>query len=305
MPDPTKCEPQLTYENACPGIVCGWSVEQPCAADGGALGDAGESCESLCLAVPVYDGGAQTFACSLAPTADGRGVTAQCSALNGLCIGGRAPRGFTPRDARAASESAAYLARMAQLEAASVDAFHALAADLARLGAPKRLLAAVRAAARDEVRHARMVGSMAERFGGCRIPVTVPATSARSAEEIALENAEEGCVRETFGAAIAAVQAERADDPLVRRMMCIIAREELTHAALAWRVARWLDARLDAAARRRVRDARVGALRTLSSAIRDGQPREGALGLPDGRATRAVLGAMWRALATGELERAA
>jgi hypothetical protein len=194
---------------------------------------------------------------------------------------------------------------MAQLEAASVDAFHALHADLARLGAPKRLLAAVRAAARDEVRHARMVGSIAKRFGARRVPVSVPAAGARSVEDLAIENAEEGCVREAFGAAIAALQAERADDPRVRRLMSIIARDELGHAALAWRVARWLDAGLDGPARQRVRDARVRALRALSSSICDGQSREDALGLPDGRATRTVLEAMWHALATGELDRAA
>jgi hypothetical protein len=194
---------------------------------------------------------------------------------------------------------------MAQLEAASVDAFHALYADLARLGAPRDLLAAVRAAARDEVRHARMVGSMAERFGACPPPVSVAPAPARSAEELAIENAEEGCVKEAFGAAVAASQAQRARDPQVRKMMRVIARDELGHAALAWRIAEWLDARLDADARHRVREARVRALIALSAGIHDEQPPQDALGLPDGRATRVMLESMRPALASGRLDRAA
>jgi hypothetical protein len=194
---------------------------------------------------------------------------------------------------------------MAQLEAASVDAFDALYADLARLGAPRGLLAAVRAAARDEVRHARMVGSMAERFGACPPPVSVAAAPARSAEELAIENAEEGCVKEAFGAAVAAAQAQRARDPRVRKMMRAIARDELGHAALAWRIAAWLDARLDADGRHRVREARVRALRALSAGILDEQPRQDALGLPDGRATRLMLERMEPALASGRLARVA
>ncbi len=85
------------------------------------------------------------------------GITYYCNGT--CCIGGRAPRGFVPRCDCTASPHAARLAQMAQLEAASVDAFDALHRDLARVGAPRALLAAVRSAARDEVRHARRVGS--------------------------------------------------------------------------------------------------------------------------------------------------
>ena len=51
--------------------------------------------------------------------------------------------------------------------------------------------------------------------------------------EIARENAEEGCVRETFGALLAAHQAAYACDPEVREVMTRIAGDELRHAALA------------------------------------------------------------------------
>jgi hypothetical protein len=193
---------------------------------------------------------------------------------------------------------------MAQLEAASVDEFLALHADLARLGAPRAMLARVRAAARDEVRHARTVASLAARFGAQPCTVSVPLAVPRSAEELAIENAIEGCVRETFGAAIAALQAERALDPGVRAAMRSIARDELAHAALAWRIARWLDATLDAGARERVAAARLGALRQLASTTDGARGGLDALGLPDGRVARIVLERMWSALASGDLARA-
>lgn len=204
----------------------------------------------------------------------------------GCCIGGRAPRGFVPVKAPAMSTRAARLAYMAQLEAASVPAFRALHADLARLRAPRRLLSAVRAAARDEVRHARAVGRAAERFGA-RVPRALVAPMApRTLEQLAIENAEEGCVRETFGAAIAAVQAERATDGAVRCIMRVIAREELRHAALAWDIARWLDAKLDGAGRARVRDAREAALKGLRTELASLGAGDSVLGLPDARFLR-------------------
>jgi hypothetical protein len=231
---------------------------------------------------------------------DGGGIAINCS-TGSCCVAGRAPRGFSPRPGRAASVHGAYLARMAQLEAASVDAFHALHDDLARLGAPRRLLAAVRTAGADEVRHARDVGRAAARFGASVPCVRVPPIAPRSLEQLALENAREGCVEETFGAAIAAVQAERATDPAVRRLMRVIAREELRHAALAWRIADWLDARLDAAGRARVGGARREAIDALRASVVGAGTGDAVLGLPDAASTRAVLDRMTEALATGEL----
>jgi len=291
--DPTRCEPQLTYEqpNWC------WNFEQPCFGEGGSV-DAGDPC-AVCttmvdgsLAGPV-DASVQ---CSTQVTANGRGIMIYCG---GCCVGGRAPRGFVPVRAQARSQRAARLADMAQLEAASVPAFRALHADLARLRAPRRILSAVRAAARDEVRHARAVGRAAERFGA-RVPrARVAPTAPRTLEQLAIENAEEGCVRETFGAAIAAVQAERATDGAVRCIMRVIAREELRHAALAWDIAGWLDAKLDGAARARVRDAREAALERLLTELASLGAGDPVLGLPDARSSGALLECIRKPLACG------
>ena len=194
------------------------------------------------------------------------------------------------------------LATMAQCEAASVDAFESLHADLARLGASRSLLRAVSAARNDEIRHARVVGKMAERFGA-RLPrKQAGGTGSRSLQDLAVENAEEGCVRETFGAALASVQASRARDPDIRRMMIAIAKDEGKHAALAWRIADWLETRMEPEERLCVKNARLAAMAALEREL-SGQDQENErLGLPDRRGQLAALEAMREAIETGDLK---
>jgi hypothetical protein len=62
-------------------------------------------------------------------------------------------------------------------------------------------------------------------------------TRARSLDAVACENAVEGCVHETFGAAVAVMQSERAREPSCRDAMKRIAADEIRHAELAWAVA--------------------------------------------------------------------
>jgi len=66
----------------------------------------------------------------------------------------------------------------------------------------------------------------------------------RDLEEIALENAVEGCVRETFAGVAATYKAAHAGDAGIAAAMRIIAQDETRHAALAWDVAAWLDGKL-------------------------------------------------------------
>lgn len=306
--DQTKCVPQLQSESTLTGAtgMCMMTVEQPCfgdagVADGAVTDDGGDDASNTpdpCAPCrPFTDAGNVVSGfCSTILTSDNKGFVTSCGQC---CIGGRSPRGFRPRPARTRSARAARLAAMAQVEAASVDAFHALHTDLAALGAPRRILSAVRAAAKDEVRHARAVGRAAERFGA-RVPCArVPLIARRSLEQLAIENAEEGCVREAFGAALAAVQSARAADARVRRMMRVIAREELRHAALAWDIDRWLHARLDADSRARVRGARVAALEKLRSELAAAGQGDSVLGLPAASSSLALLQRMWNPLASG------
>ncbi len=86
--------------------------------------------------------------------------------------------------------------------------------------------------------------------------------------DVALENVVEGCVRETFGAAVAAHQAVAASDPDVRELMAAIADDEAGHAVLAFRVRAWADGQLTRAGRHQVAAAARSAIETLASADR-------------------------------------
>jgi hypothetical protein len=186
----------------------------------------------------------------------------------------------------------------AYLEAASVRAFDWLEDELSAHGAPERLQARARRAARDEVRHARVIRSFAER-AGARVPsLRVKAARARSLEAMAVENAVEGCVNETLGAAFALHQARRARERGFRATMRRVADDEVRHAELAWAVARWVEGQLSPAARDRVRRAKARAVeRALRSACR---PTHIAvvtqLGVPTPREARAIALALARTL---------
>ena len=302
--DPTCCEPQLggVFAHAADAGVgegCAYLVEVPC---GAGEVDAATGCPSWCSSAL----GGQ-WECEATDTTgfDAGSAPSVVCIVRGGCGTGRPPRGFVPRPASGPSALGRELARMAQLEAASVVAFEALHDDLARLGAPPSLLRSVRAAGCDEVRHARRVGREAERRA-VAVPLAVVApVGARSLERLAMDNAEEGCVRETFGAALVAVQAERATDPRVRALMRGIAADELRHAALSWRIARWLEMRLDAAGCARVALARLTALAALDDELTRVLPSDDALGLPDRDGQRRLLAALRAALEAGDLATAA
>ena len=206
---------------------------------------------------------------------------------------GRRPAGLVaePRGARSVGE---VLARAAYLEAASVDAFLDLAKELGPHGAPPSLLRRLRKAAGDEVRHARAVSALAEARGATVPEVRIARRWARSLLEIALENAREGCVRETWGAANAVAQAERARDADVREVMEGIASDELRHAALSWDLEAWLESKLDDEERAQVAATMSRAVAQLEEELtaRVPEPWREALGLLSGEEARSLLAAM-------------
>lgn len=184
-------------------------------------------------------------------------------------------------DGSAASEGA-YFARMAYFEAAAVHAFATLVEELTPYGLPEDLRRDLARARRDEVRHARMMTTLARRYGHePEIPTFAPCTN-RTLEQIALENAVEGCVRETYGAVVGVMQADRAAQASVRQVMRAIAEDELFHADVSWRLHAWLQGQLDERARDRVRAARAAAVAAQREQLQQAQPAIGAaLGLPE------------------------
>jgi hypothetical protein len=145
---------------------------------------------------------------------------------------------------------------MAYLEAVSVHAFARLERELAAHGATPAMLRDARRARRDEVRHTAMTTRLARRAGtAVRMPDAPPSAPVRSLFEVALENAVEGCVRETYGAVAGLVDAQTARDGSRRRAMRAIAADECRHAELAWAVHAWAMPRLSHAERLRVESA--------------------------------------------------
>lgn len=181
---------------------------------------------------------------------------------------GRRPENLPDWRAPTPDPVAAYLAEAAYLEAASVDAFAIMARELAAHGAPTALRRAARRAAKDEVRHARTMGALARRRGAVPVTPQAPATPVRSLERMALENAVEGCVRESYGALLATYQAQTAADGELRAALGRIAEEETAHAALSWALDAWLQGQLDEPARARVRAARSTAAAALLAELR-------------------------------------
>lgn len=188
------------------------------------------------------------------------------------CAIGRKPAGLVAREAsRCADGLGRFFAEAAYLEAASVVSFDRLADELTSLGAPPSLVERARDSAADEVRHARTTSALARRFGGdVTMPEVAPAR-ARSVFEIALENAVEGCVRETYGALVAHWQATHAGDLRIRAAMHVIAEDETRHAQLSVDVAAFLDGLLDDRERAAIDEARHTAIEGLLAEL-DAEP---------------------------------
>ncbi len=185
------------------------------------------------------------------------------------------------------------LASMAELEAASVPAFERLARELHEHGAPVPLVERARAAARDEVCHARAMRRLAAQHGAT---VSVPSHAELGVREllpIAIENAVEGCVREAYGALVASYQAQRAA-PSLRGTFRGVAKDERAHAALAEDVDHWLSGHLDERGRAQVAAARAAAVAELRGSLEAAKGCE-TLGLPNRQAAIALFEAYFLA----------
>lgn len=181
-----------------------------------------------------------------------------------------------------------WAAATAHAEAASVAAFLALRDELVAHDAPEELVERALDAARDEVVHARMMTRVARRRGATPPRPRFGPIEVRELEALAIENAVEGCVRETWAALEATYQARAATDADIRAVMKRVADDETRHAELARDVDAWLRTRLDPAALERVDAAREQAVVALMRALERG--RHPALhehaGLPPSGASR-------------------
>jgi hypothetical protein len=239
--------------------------------------DAG-TCADFC------DGQSRTHvltACEVGNTDGGQVVMCDYAIMLGGFGCGRRPHGFA--STVEGCDVGTALSAMAELEAAAVHAFHHLHAELTAHGAPHALRQRALRAAADEVKHARMVGAVARRLGGHAPQPRRQKLAVRGLAEMAVENAAEGCVRETLGAVVAAWQSTHAQDQRVRQVFGVVAQEEASHAQLAWDVARWADHQLSASQRHACKEARAQAVSSTLAAAAQPVPDEMTqlLGLPN------------------------
>jgi rubrerythrin len=185
-------------------------------------------------------------------------------------IEGRRPQELVLNPSQGASDVGQFFAEVMQLEAAAIDAFDILAEELRAHGAPPELVAATERARADEVRHTRMAAALMRRFGGEAERPQVSRRAVRPLYEIALENAVEGCVRESFGAFQASWQAAHATDEVVRAVMRRVARDEVEHAELSFAIAEWIESRLSETERAELAAARAAATTELLAELTQG-----------------------------------
>jgi hypothetical protein len=232
------------------------------------------------------------FEQSLQVAADGEVTDLGKDAIGvSMCAVGRRPFGLCTLPLPQGAALGAFFATSAQLEAASIYAFERLARELSALDAPAELVAAAARSALDEVRHARAMTELARRWGAEPSAPRVARLPLREPFAIALDNAVEGCVRETYGALLAHHQALSARDPQVRAAMAAIAEDETRHALLSWQVASWLEPRLPVAARQLLAAARADAqaqlLREVDPGLSTSDAR--AIGWPPPHVERALI----------------
>lgn len=160
----------------------------------------------------------------------------------------------------------AYFAECAYLEETSIHAFARLAIELEAHGAPERLIDAAKRAEIEEARHTKMMTALARRWGAEPLRATRPVFAVRPLLDIAIENAVEGCVRETCGAALALLRAELALHAEERQTLRAIAEDECDHAKLSFQIADWATSRLSLDARAMVTQSMRAAIDGLTFA---------------------------------------
>jgi len=161
------------------------------------------------------------------------------------CVAGRLPAGLQAHEVvEYQDDLGRYFSEVAFLEEAAVQAFEWLAMELESLKAPDEFVQRARQAADEEREHTQMTRLLAKMYNAPVPTVEVMPFTMRSLSEIAIENAVEGCVRETYASLMAQWQSLRASSPEVRAVMSRIADEETGHAALSWAIDEWITPKL-------------------------------------------------------------
>lgn len=136
---------------------------------------------------------------------------------------------------------------IALMEHASIAAFARFTLELLALGAPADLVQGAAEAMADEKHHTELAFGLASTYAGRPLgpsPLALDgALEPPSLESVLWNVLLEGCIGETVAAAEAQELARYAEDPTLREVFALIARDEARHAALAYRFVGWAFAR--------------------------------------------------------------
>ena len=246
-------------------------------------------CEGLCVEVSVgsgwfYDADLDSCTYTLDIDAipqeisDDSVGTIQCSGIIYECIGGRRPLGHS--ECMQPNEGlGGYFARCAHLEASSVLAFIQLTRQLQKFQAPKILISRCIDAAKDEVLHARLLSNIARAYGVEPPPVMSP-DNEYDLFSIAMHNAVEGCVVESWAALVAQWQSQHMPSSQVRLIYQRIATDEIRHGQLSWDLHDWLMTRLSVKEQNIIHQAQSKAIEALIANVEIQTKHPSALGLP-------------------------
>ena len=253
------------------------------------------ACEGLCGAFYAL----QVDSCE-APDAQASGTDVLlCDGTEFRDCGGagRLPHGIGCEPSTTGTAEGRWWAHIAYLEKAAVHAFVQLAGELRELGAPADLVDRCISAAIDEVGHARLTSELAVQLGTQPSVVEVDVDGPRALFELALQNATEGCVRETFAGLEATWQAQHCA-PEYQALLHQIAEEECGHAELSWDIQAWAQNKLTAAQNQAIAHAQDDALAALRTDVtrRQNLGVPSSVGLPNGQQARALLDQMQAAL---------
>jgi hypothetical protein len=290
VPDATSCRPMIRVTVR----TCETQVTYPCGIPGGPVRSGDPRCAMLCTG--AGNPGITPGYCTGGPGPN----TVTC----GVCGVGRFTDGLdaTSCERDDVDTFAGWLARGAHVEGIAAMAFDRLADELAGFGAPASLVDGARMSATHEREHCSAMTELARRWG--KEPSrarSVAALPSRTLEEIVVENAGEGCVRETLGAVVMAFQAQHAADPAVREALAKIAREEQEHSAWSWALDAWARSAVGPqtlAAMDAARDEVLCELRHTMATFDPNVELSREAGMPSARAVSAMIaeleGSLWR-----------
>jgi hypothetical protein len=139
---------------------------------------------------------------------------------------------------------AAEWGRTAQAEHASIASFARFSLELLAVGAPPELVRDAHRAGVDEIAHAEQAFAIASVYSGTPVgpgplPIDPRTLSRLDLESVVSGTVEEGCVGETLSAAEAEAARDAATSSFVRQALARVARDEASHASLAFRFVSW------------------------------------------------------------------